>query len=124
MNSPDQAPRMHVANADDVAAVLSAQPVAVRGGPVKLRTSWSATDLMAMDFPEPSWAVPGVIAEGVTLFCGPPKVGKLWMSLGLGLSIAAGRKAFDAIEVDGGPVLYLALEDTPRRLQSRMGKLL
>jgi hypothetical protein len=124
MNSPDQAPRLHVANADDVAAVLSAPPVAARSGPVKLRTSWSATDLMAMDFPEPSWAVPGVIAEGVTLFCGPPKVGKSWMSLGLGLSIAAGRKAFDAIEVDGGPVLYLALEDTPRRLQSRMGKLL
>jgi hypothetical protein len=43
---------------------------------------------------------------------------------GLGLAVAAGGHAFDSIPVDGGPVLYLALEDTPRRLQTRMGKIL
>lgn len=47
-----------------------------------------------------------------------------WLSLGLGLAVAAGSRAFDAVPMDGGPVLYLALEDTPRRLQTRMGKLL
>ena len=77
-----------------------------------------------MDFPDPRWAVPGIICEGVTLLCGPPKVGKSWMSLGLGLSVAAGAMAFDSIPVDGGPVLYLALEDTPRRLKTRIGKIL
>lgn len=87
-------------------------------------TSWSADELMSTEFPEPVWAVPGIICEGVNLLCGPPKVGKSWASLGLGLSIAAGARAFDKIPVNGGPVLYLALEDTGRRLQSRMRKLL
>jgi hypothetical protein len=79
---------------------------------------------MAMEFPPPRWAVPGVIAEGVTLFCGPPKVGKSWLILGLGLTTALGLPAFGSIKVDPGPVLYLALEDTERRLQSRMRKIL
>jgi hypothetical protein len=88
------------------------------------RTAWTADQLMAAHFPEPKWAVPGILAEGVSLLAGPPKVGKSWLSLGLGLAVAAGSKAFDSVPVQGGPVLYLALEDTPRRLQTRMGKLL
>ncbi|MFF4275011.1 AAA family ATPase [Streptomyces sp. NPDC001536] len=88
------------------------------------RTAWTADQLMDAHFPEPKWAVPGILAEGVSLLAGPPKVGKSWLSLGLGLSVAAGGKAFDSVPVEGGPVLYLALEDTPRRLQTRMGKLL
>jgi RecA-family ATPase len=92
--------------------------------PARLRTHWTADELMAMEFTPPVWAVPGIICEGVNLLCGPPKVGKSWASLGLGLAVAAGSRAFDAIDVEPGPVLYLALEDTPRRLQSRMGKIL
>ncbi|MFJ4091201.1 AAA family ATPase [Kitasatospora sp. NPDC089913] len=92
--------------------------------PPRPRTVWSAADLMATDFPEPRWAVPGFFAEGVSLLAGPPKVGKSWLSLGLGLDVAAGRPAFGSIDVEPGPVLYLALEDTPRRLKTRMGKLL
>ncbi len=88
------------------------------------RTSWTAAELMAASFPEPRWAVPGVICEGVNILAGPPKVGKSWMGFGLGLAVASGGKAFDAIPVTAGPVLYLALEDTPRRLQSRMRKML
>ncbi|WP_419996356.1 AAA family ATPase [Streptomyces boninensis] len=91
---------------------------------IRQRTAWSASELMATEFPEPKWAVPGLLSEGVNLLAGPPKVGKSWMSLGLGLSVASGGKALDAVDVVGGPVLYLALEDTPRRLQTRMRKLL
>jgi hypothetical protein len=65
-----------------------------------------------------------MICEGVNLFCGPPKVGKSWASLGLGLDVAAGTQAFGSIPVNQGEVLYLALEDTARRLQSRMRTLL
>jgi hypothetical protein len=96
----------------------------VLGGPHPVadppRTSWGAQELMSMRFPEPRWAVPGVICEGVTLLAGPPKVGKSWLALGLALDIAAGNPALGSIPVNPGPVLYLALEDTPRRLQSRM----
>ncbi|GAB2915526.1 AAA family ATPase [Streptomyces mayteni] len=90
----------------------------------RIRTAWTADELMGIEFPEPRWAVPGILAEGVSLLAGPPKVGKSWLSLGLGLSVAAGGRAFDTVPVEGGPVLYLALEDTPRRLQTRMGKIL
>ncbi|WP_079185184.1 AAA family ATPase [Streptomyces uncialis] len=90
----------------------------------RIRTAWTADELMATEFPAPKWAVPGIISEGVNLLAGPPKVGKSWLSLGLALSVAAGGTAMDSIPVEGGPVLYLALEDTPRRLQTRMGKIL
>jgi len=92
--------------------------------PERPRTSWTAAELLAMQFPDPVWAVPGLIAEGVNLLAGPPKVGKSWLSLGLGLAIAAGGQALGRIDVEPGPVLYLALEDTPRRLQARMRKVL
>ena len=92
--------------------------------PARLRTAWTADELMAAEFPPPRWAVPGILAEGVSLLAGPPKIGKSWLSLGLALAIAAGGKALDAITVAAGPVLYLALEDTPRRLQTRIRKIL
>ncbi|WP_103379749.1 AAA family ATPase [Pseudonocardia dioxanivorans] len=88
--------------------------------PAPRRTAWDAEELMTMTFPPPRWAVPGLVCEGVTLLAGPPKVGKSWLSLNLALDIAAGRPALGSIAVEAGPVLYLALEDTPRRLQSRM----
>ncbi|HTF48223.1 MAG TPA: AAA family ATPase, partial [Pseudonocardia sp.] len=87
-------------------------------------TAYRADDLMAVEFPAPNWAVPGLIAEGVTLLVGPPKVGKSWLALNLGVSLAAGTPALGLIPVEAGPVLYLALEDTPRRLQNRMRKVL
>lgn len=97
---------------------------ALHAVPERPITSWTADELMAMSFPEPTWAVPGLIAEGVNLLAGPPKVGKSWLSLNLGVAIASGDPALGSIDVDPGPVLYLALEDTPRRLQSRLRKVL
>jgi AAA domain/Winged helix-turn-helix DNA-binding len=88
------------------------------------RTSWTAVELMATSFPEPRWAVPGIVAEGLNLLAGPPKCGKSWLALGLGVSVATGGKALGRIDVDEGPALYLALEDTPRRLKDRLGKIL
>jgi AAA domain-containing protein len=101
----------------------AARPARRRGlapVPPPPRTAWNAAELMGMAFPPPRWAVPGIVCEGVTLLAGPPKVGKSWMALALGLDIAAGRPALGSIPTQGGSVLYLALEDTPRRLQSRI----
>jgi len=98
--------------------------VGAPAAPARPQSVWTATELMAIKFPEPKWAVPGFFAEGVSLLAGPPKVGKSWLSLGLGLDVAAGRPAFGSIPITAGPVLYLALEDTGRRLQNRMAKLL
>lgn len=102
----------------------SPEPRPLQPAQQRIRTAWTADELMATEFPEPRWAVPGILSEGVNLLAGPPKVGKSWLSLGLALAVAAGGRAMDSIPVEGGPVLYLALEDTPRRLQTRMRKIL
>jgi hypothetical protein len=88
------------------------------------RTRWTDAELMAVQFPEPRWAVPGLLCEGVNMLAGAPKLGKSWMSLGIGAAIANGDPALGSIEVDRGPVLYCALEDTGRRLQRRRRQML
>jgi len=66
------------------------------------------------------WAVPGILPEGVCILAGKPKVGKSWLALDLALSVGAGREVLAMIPVEPGPVLYLALEDTARRLTKRL----
>jgi hypothetical protein len=84
------------------------------------RTAWTAAELVSAEFTEPKWAVPGLLAEGANLLCGPPKLGKSWMALNLACAISSGHAALAKIKVDAGDVLYLALEDTGRRLQHRL----
>lgn len=88
------------------------------------RTRWSAADLMAADFPEARWAIPRVVPEGLTLFAGPPKIGKSWLMLGAAVAVASGGKAFGSVDVEQGGVLYVALEDPARRLAQRLAVVL
>jgi hypothetical protein len=76
-----------------------------------------------MDLPEPRFAVPGIIPEGMTALAGKPKLGKSWLALQTALAIAWGGTALGTISVSQSPVLYLALEDTKRRLKNRLQKL-
>ena len=75
--------------------------------------------LDAQEFEPLAWHVDGVLPEGMGLLCGPPKVGKSWLVAGVGLSVAAGGMTLGRIACKQRPVLYLALEDGDRRLQSR-----
>jgi hypothetical protein len=96
----------------------------VTQAPVARRVAWTAKELLAMEVPEPTWAVPGLIPAGVTLLAGPPKIGKSWMALGVSIATATGGAALGKVDVEAGDVLYLALEDTPRRLKSRLRMML
>jgi len=80
----------------------------------------SAADLVRINLPEPRWAIPGVWPEGVVLLVGKSKLGKSWLAMDGALAIAEGGIAWGAIEVEQGDVLYLALEDSKRRLQDRL----
>lgn len=80
--------------------------------------------LDAQTFPPLQWAVPGLVAEGMGLLVGPPKLGKSWFALGIGLAVAQGGYALGRIKVDQRPVLYAALEDGNRRMQYRCRHLL
>lgn len=80
----------------------------------------NARDLMAATYPAPKYAVPGLIAEGLNLLVGAPKLGKSWLVLGVSVAVASGGHVLGKIKVNQGRVLYFALEDNPRRLQSRL----
>jgi hypothetical protein len=88
--------------------------------PDPLDMSFSAQWLTAQHFPAVEYVVPGIIPEGLTLLTAAPKIGKSWLVLGLGVAAATGGYAFGSIPVTQRPVLYLALEDGQRRLQSRL----
>lgn len=75
--------------------------------------------LDAQQFPPLEYAVPDIIPEGFGLLVSPPKAGKSWFVCGIGLACADGGLALGRIPVRRRPVLYLALEDGQRRLQSR-----
>jgi hypothetical protein len=80
--------------------------------------------LDTQEFPPLEYAVPGIIPEGFGLLVSPPKAGKSWLVCGIGLACATGGLALGRIEVDKRPVLYLALDDGQRRLQSRCRRIL
>lgn len=94
--------------------------------PAPRRASGITADvLMAKKFDPPRYAVPGLVAEGLTILAGGPKTGKSWMALAFGIAIASpDGMALGSLKVEQGEVLYLALEDTERRLQRRLNKLL
>jgi hypothetical protein len=73
-------------------------------GPLEVLT---ADRILTTQWPDPVWAVPGV--------------GKSWLALQFAQAVAAGGITLGE-RVECGPILYLALEDPPRRLQDRMRK--
>lgn len=84
---------------------------------------WTGTELARTDFPPLKWVVPGLIPAGLTLLVGAPKVGKSWAALDIALGTAAGDLVLGSLRVEGGHVLYLALEDGPRRVKERQALL-
>jgi replicative DNA helicase len=110
---------------DDVQGTLKQAEEAVRsvgkrvnGGRAKIPLL-SADAILTTEWPEPIWAVPGLMPVGLTILAGKPKLGKSWLSLQIAQAVAAGGMVLGK-RVDSGPVLYLALEDSPRRLKDRM----
>jgi hypothetical protein len=79
----------------------------------------SAADLKGMVFMPLKWIVPGYIPEGVTLLAGKPKVGKSWLMLATALAASMARAVLGE-NCDKRNVLYCALEDTRRRMRSRI----
>ena len=84
----------------------------------------TAKDLLNLEIPPIKWAVEGVIAEGLTILAGKPKMGKSILAMNLCVSVAMGGKALAYAECKTGGVLYLALEDVKRRLQSRLNTMM
>lgn len=63
--------------------------------------------------------IDGLLYPGTYLFSGTPKLGKSFMMLQIAYHVASGQELW-GYNVRQGTVLYLALEDTERRLQERL----
>jgi hypothetical protein len=74
--------------------------------------------------PPNTFLISEVLAHGLTLLCGRPKVGKSWLSLDVALAVARGGRLMDRFDVlQPGGVLYLGLEESERRTGLRLRKL-
>lgn len=81
---------------------------------------YSASEILSMELPEPSYLVEDLLPEGVTILAGRPKSGKSWTALNIAVAVATGGKALGKLQAKKGKVLYLALEDNTRRIQERL----
>lgn len=75
--------------------------------------------LVDMHLPRNIFCVDGLIAQGVTILAGPPKIGKSWLVLDICMRVAKGEPLWE-METTQGKVLYLCLEDNYSRIQSRV----
>jgi hypothetical protein len=92
--------------------------------PAYVTRAVTAKDLQTMKFPPVHYVLPGLIPDGLTILAAKPKAKKSWLMLDLAIGVAAGRYVLGTLKPAEGDVLYLALEDSARRLQRRMDKLL
>ena len=74
--------------------------------------------LLETEFPEPNWAIPNLIPEGLTILGGRPKIGKSWLLMQIAHAVGTGAEFFNR-DVQAGNVLYIALEDSGSRLKER-----
>jgi replicative DNA helicase len=83
----------------------------------------SAAELLKTEFPEIRWIIKDLIGEGLTMFNGSPKIGKSWFALNLAIAAASGGRFLGDLPATPTDTLYLALEDTERRIHNRLKKL-
>lgn len=83
----------------------------------------TAADLQQKDIPPIHFIVNNLLSVGLNILASPPKYGKSWMMLALCLAVASGGR-FLGYTTNQCGCLYLALEDSQRRLKARMDKLL
>jgi RecA-family ATPase len=86
-------------------------------------TTFTGNELRDKEFPPVSWAIPGILPAGVTLFGGREKMGKSWLAFSLCIAVASGGRALGKMPVEEGQSLYLSLEDPERRLYKRIRRL-
>ncbi|MDR0328818.1 MAG: AAA family ATPase [Planctomycetaceae bacterium] len=76
-------------------------------------------EILRTEYPDMRWIVEGLIPEGQTILAGKSKAGKSWLMLQLCLAVAKGQSflGFNTVKTKA---VYLALEDSERRIKSRI----
>lgn len=79
----------------------------------------SATALIKEHLPDLVWFVYGLLTAGLILLVGKPKSGKSFLALMIAIHIALGKDIW-GLRARKSRVLFLALEDSRRRIKERM----
>ena len=82
----------------------------------------SGAQLLELNLPPTKFIVKGLIPQGFHILAGQPKIGKSWLLLHLCLQVSKGE-LFWNYETSKGTVLYLCLEDSYNRIQTRLSEL-
>ena len=78
-------------------------------------------DLLTRPVVPISFTIDAILPHGLFILAGSPKVGKSWLALDMSCAVANGNALWN-FSAEQGDVLYLALEDNPKRLQERLTK--
>ena len=84
----------------------------------KLKTI-TAEDLQNRTYEPTHFLVDELIPEGLHILAGAPKIGKSWLALWLCLCVSQGQPLWNFATTQG-EVLYLSLEDSFQRIQTRL----
>lgn len=122
-------PAIRSAHLEDLSAIPEGMMVQEAREPEKPEKTvpplnvYSSEDLYYQQLEAPPVIVRDAIPAGLTVLAGAPKRGKSWLSLALGIAVASGRPWL-GMETQQGDVLYLDLESSKYRVQTRLKKLL
>lgn len=72
------------------------------------------------EFPPLIFAVKKILPQGLAVLAGPPKSAKSFVALDMAVGVAVGGLCMSSLECTEGDVLYIGLEDSERRLKSRI----
>ena len=75
--------------------------------------------LMDRPLEPPNFVVDTLLAQGLHILAGSPKVGKSWLALWLAVTVAKGEPVWN-MTTKQGTTLYLCLEDSVLRIQNRL----
>lgn len=81
-----------------------------------------ADTLLSTPINKTLFVIDGLIPQGLSIISGSSKIGKSWLMLWLGIQVARGQPVWE-FKTHKCDVLYLCLEDTYARIQSRLYKL-
>lgn len=87
--------------------------------PIKKLDTIDADTLQAIAYEPITFLVDDLLPQGLHLLAGAPKIGKSWMALWLCLRVAQGEPLWN-FPTHPCEVLYLCLEDSFQRIQSRL----
>lgn len=109
---------------EDLLDLVEAEPWTTGEGRQRARIeSYTAESLAKTEFPEIFFVADGLLPAGSAILAAPAKTGKSWMMMQLAIAAASGGH-FLGRKASKCHVAYFALEDSPRRLQDRLKKML